>query len=159
MVTKELLHELFFYKDGELYWKVDRGSNKVKGKKAGGFHSGYESIQINKIRKGTHQWIFLMFNGYLPSQVDHIDGNTLNNRIENLRDANYSQNQHNAKIRKDNTSGIKGVSWHKTHKKWSVQLSVNGKSRHFGEYFDLEVAKFVIETMRHKYHGKFANHG
>ena len=62
----------------------------------------------------------------------------------------------NSKIASNNKSGIKNVNWHKKSKKWVVQLGVNNKKMNFGTYFDLEVAKFVAETMRHKYHGQFS---
>jgi len=64
----------------------------------------------------------------------------------------------NAKLRKDNTSGVKGVCWNKADKKWEVKFQMDGKTKHFGKYFDLSVAKFVCETMRHKYHKDFARH-
>jgi len=65
--------------------------------------------------------IFLYHHGYLPKFVDHIDGNKKNNRIENLREATKSQNAMNQKVSTRNTSGIKGVMWHKRDKKWFVQ--------------------------------------
>ena len=59
-----------------------------------------------------------MFNDYIPNIVDHIDGNSSNNCIENLRDANKAQNGWNSKLNKNNSSGIRGVSWNKQTKKW-----------------------------------------
>ena len=100
-----------------------------------------------------------MHHGYLPDYIDHIDGNTLNNKIENLRECTLEQNSWNSKISKANTSNFKNVNWHKKSNKWRITLSVNKKARHFGTYYDIEVAKFVAEIMRYKYHGKFANHG
>jgi hypothetical protein len=97
-----------------------------------------------------------MYNGYIPELIDHRDGNTENDRIENLRVATHSENRRNSRKPKNNTSGVKGVSWHKPSSKWWVTLSVEGKKRSFGLYHDINVAKFVVETMRHKYHGQFA---
>ena len=59
--------------------------------------------------------------------VDHINGNSLDNRKCNLRDANKSINGQNTLIRKDNTSGVKGVSFRKSSGKWKAQLVVNNK--------------------------------
>lgn len=158
MITKELLHELFEYKDGDLYWKVDRGSNKVKGQKAGCLNiNGYLDVKINKKSYKTHRLIFMWHHGYMASEIDHIDRNPANNKIENLRQATRGQNQQNKSIQKNNTSGFKGV--YKHENKWRVRLMVDGKSKSFGLYYDIDVAKFVAETMRHKYHGNFANHG
>jgi len=65
-----------------------------------------------------------MHNGYFPKFIDHIDGNKSNNRIENLREASIGENNRNAKIRKNNTTGIKD-SFCTKHNKWIVQLQVD----------------------------------
>jgi hypothetical protein len=97
-----------------------------------------------------------MFNGYVADIIDHIDGNTSNNRPENLRAATHLGNARNAKKRKDNKSGHKNVFWNKSANKWAVSLSVNNKLRHFGYFEDLELAAFVASEARDKYHGEFA---
>ena len=97
-----------------------------------------------------------MHHGYLPNKVDHKKG--LSNTIDNLRDASDIENAQNSKIPSNNTSGYKNVRWNKRNKKWVVEIRVNYQRKYFGSYFDIEVAKFVAETMRHKYHAKFANH-
>jgi hypothetical protein len=94
--------------------------------------------------------------GYIPKELDHIDGNKLNNKIENLRPANRMQNSHNTKIPNTNKSGTKGVSWIKRLQKWVVQLQVNNKKMYFGLYNDVDYAIFVANTMRYKYHKEFA---
>jgi hypothetical protein len=161
MITQELLHELFEYREGALYWKSDRARGKIKaGSKAGHLEPrGYTVIELNGIRYKAHRLIFMMFNGYMPYQVDHEDNDPSNNKIENLRAASHGENQNNRPLQKNNTSGVKGVHWRKSIKKWAVQLQVDKKVKYFGSYFDLEVARFVSETMRYKYHGKFANRG
>jgi len=157
MITQKLLKELFEYKDGDLYWLVDMIPNKTKGNKAGRLHkNGYFRTSIAKKLYTNHRLIFLYHYGYLPKFVDHIDGNKLNNKIENLREATISQNAQNSKKPNNNKSGVKGVDWSKIHKKWRVQINVDGKQKYFGTYFDLNVAKFVADTMRYKYHGQFA---
>ena len=83
--------------------------------------------------------------------------NRNDNSIENLRPAN-SKNQQNAKIRKDNKSGIKGVYWFAELKKWKVDIGVNGKRKYIGVFNDLELAELVAQEARDKYHGKFARH-
>lgn len=160
IINQEFLLSLFEYKDGELFWKQDRKANKIKGKKAGCLGGiGYLQTKINDILYKNHRLIFMMHYGYLPKLIDHIDGNPLNNRIENLREATVAQNMMNSKLFLNNTSGAKGVEWSKRLKKWTVRIQIDGKRKYFGSYYDIQVAKFVAETMRHKYHGKFANHG
>lgn len=159
MVTKELLHELFEYKDGELYWKIARSGIKINQKAGSLKPNAYVLIKINRKIYGAHRLIFLMHYGYLPINVDHIDCNPSNNKIENLREATRNQNNYNVKKRKDNTSGIKNVVWKKSNKKWVVQIMVNNKNKHIGCFDNLEFAELVAIEARNKYHGNFANHG
>ena len=159
MITQELVKKIFEYQKGELFWKI-QVSNKKIGDKAGRKQTlHYFQTRINGKYYYNHRIIFLYHHGYLPKCIDHIDGNCLNNSIENLREASLYQNQQNRKIAKNNTSGIKGIYKIKNKEKWCVRLKVNGKQNFFGNYHDLEVAKFVIETMRYKYHHQFANNG
>jgi len=159
MINKELLDELFVYCDGKLYYKNHK-YKKLIGKKVGTLNSnGYLYAQINGKRFANHRLIFLMHHNYLPQCIDHINGNKLDNSIENLREATYSQNGQNAKLRKDNTSGIKNISWNKTVKKWRVQIKIDGKRKHIGLFDNLELAELVAIEIRNKYCGEFANHG
>lgn len=101
--------------------------------------------------------IFLLHNGYLTKnkEVDHKDGNSLNNKVNNLRESTLAQNQHNSKLRKNNTSGHKGVYWNKASGKWMVRINVNGKSYYFGMYVNKEDAIKVAIEARKKIHGEF----
>ena len=92
----------------------------------------------------------------LDDEIDHIDGNKSNNKIENLRAVKRSQNQWNAKIRKDSTSGVKGVLWHKRDCKWAASIRFHNKSKSLGCYDDLELAELVVQEARILYHGEYA---
>ena len=158
IITQDYVKQLFEYRDGELYWKINKGKVRV-GQKVGNLNNNYYRVQINgKIYK-NHRIIFLIHYGFFPDQVDHVDGNTLNNCIENLRAATTFGNNQNRKKGANNTSGLKGVVWHKGKKKWQVQMSVNNKYKCFGSFEDLELADLVAQEARDKYHGAFANHG
>lgn len=91
--------------------------------------------------------------------TDHINNKTDDNRIENMRLATVSENNQNARMRKDNTSGVKGVSWNKRDKVYAVAISVNGKRKIVGTFVDFELAELVANEARDKFHGKFANYG
>jgi len=89
--------------------------------------------------------------------VDHIDGNTGNNRIENFRASNKSLNACNSKLSSCNTSGHKGVVWHKGAGKWMCQLIANKKIIYLGVHEDFELACLVADEARNLYHGEHAN--
>ena len=92
-------------------------------------------------------------------QVDHIDGNGLNNRRENLRIATAAQNQRNAKLRIDNTSGYKGVYFDKRKKKWRGLIKFNQKTIHLGSYATPEAAHEAYCKAAKELFGEFANDG
>jgi len=159
IITQEYLKKLFDYRDGDIYWKVAR-TNAIKvGQKAGSLnHYGYLITRINNKLYKNHRLIFLIFNGYLPKFINHIDGNLLNNKIENLKEIKHSKNIQNSKKRNDNTSGVKNVHWNKKNKKWRVQLTINGKQKCFGSYDNLDMAELVAQKARNKYYGEYAKH-
>ena len=157
-LTQEYLNSLFEYRDGKLFWKVKKAQCLNIGDEAGCLDKGYLTTGINGKVYRNHRLIFLMHYGYLPKEVDHKDCNTLNNRIENLRPSNRSQNCCNKGIGSTNTSGIKGVSWTKTLQKWRAKLKLNGKTIHLGYYEDLESAKKRVQEFREMLHGDFARH-
>lgn len=149
---------LFEYQDGKLIWLVDR-QLKVKGTEAGYMaNSGYRLVRFNKSYFLVHRIIFCMHHGFTPEKVDHIDGDTSNNRIENLREASHSENICNAKLRSTNTSGHKGVYWSKVHQKWITQIKKDGVAdiKYFNNADD---AVASIKAQRIALHGEFANHG
>ena len=152
---------VFEYRDGSLFWKNPTNPLKTpRGSLAGTVSKrGYVHIQyLRKIYK-AHQLVYLMHTGQWCKLLDHTNGILTDNRIENLRPATVIQNQQNSVKRKDNTSGVKNVSWHCRAKKWGVQLSIAGKIKHFGYYDDLDLAALVAHEARVKYHGEFACHG
>ena len=159
MITQEFLSELFEYKDNQLYWKVDRIANRLKGKPAGCLDGrGYLQTKIKNVLYKNHRLIFMMQHGYVPGIIDHVDGNPLNNKIANLRPATISQNAMNAKVYCTNKSGVQNVSWHKKAKKWEVKLQIKGKRIHFGAFEDIELAVAVAKAIRNKHYKEFAGH-
>jgi hypothetical protein len=152
-ITKEYLHKIFEYKDGILY--------RIKtGKEAGHINSrGYKHAKIGNKKYQVHKLIFIMQHGYLPKEIDHIDGNKLNNSINNLREVTHNQNMHNRKINSNNTSGIKGVCFDKNTNKWRGQVAFNNKVHYVGIFEDIDDAKNAVMKFREKMHKEYANHG
>jgi hypothetical protein len=88
------------------------------------------ALRINRInyKLRLHRLFFYWKHNYLPPLVDHIDGNSFNNDIENLRELNISGNTRNShKIKKKTSSKYKGVCWNKREKKWQANLTINYK--------------------------------
>ena len=94
--------------------------------------------------------------GFPPARVDHRDTNGLNCQRRNLREANKSQNGANRGKNSNNTSGYKGVSWHKAARKWSAQIQVRGKYTYLGLFPNPEVAHAAYAEAAAHYFGEFA---
>jgi len=88
--------------------------------------------------------------------TDHIDGNRINNIKSNLRSATRSQNMQNANKIKTNTSGYKGVGWHKSTKKWQAQIQVSGKQMHLGYFNSASEAAKAYDRKAVEFFGEFA---
>jgi hypothetical protein len=158
-MTQEYAHSLFEYKDGSLYWKVKKAPHVKIGARVGSPEiNGYETVYVDGRNWRIHRLVFLMQHGFLPKMIDHVNGIRNDNRIENLREANDQTNAYNAKIRINNISGLKGVSWNKNKQKWAVRVNYNKKT--YQKYVkDLELAELVAIEMRSKLHGEYTNHG
>ena len=159
LITYELLHDLFEYRDGELYWKNHKAPRIRANRLAGTINSnGYRVVRFLDNVYRIHRLIYFMFHKKFPKLVDHINGNKLDNRIENLREATRSENLLNQKRRKNNQSGIKNVSFHTKSQKWRIQFRVNKKNYSYGSFDSLEEAAKVAKQKRNELHKEFARH-
>lgn len=136
------------------------GHAKHLGRAAGTVttNGAYLNIGINYKRYPAHHLVWLYFHGGLPKRLDHIDGNRLNNRIENLREADPSQNRMNVSVGKNNTSGVKGVSWSADRNRWWVTVQAYGVLHNIGYFTDLKEAADARESAAKRIHGEFARH-
>ena|ERR1035437_231983 len=98
----------------------------------------------------------LIINAPEDKEVDHINGNKLDNRKANLRIATRSQNAMNSKIAKSNTSGYKGVSWFKRDSKWRADIRINYKSIFLGLFTNKKDAVQSYNQAAKQYFGEFA---
>ena len=158
-ILQQRLHELYDYADGNFYWKFDKSYQAKKGQKANRPGSKYQQLKFDGKTKLFHRMVFLFHKGYLPTTVDHINGDKSDNRIENLRDASYSGNNANRTAPKSNKTGVKNLFWNKYHNKWQVMLSYKGKVMYTKLFEDFELAELVAVEARAKFHGEFANYG
>ena len=158
-VTQNLLKELFEYNDGVFYWKVARQGIKC-GQIAGSlFSNGYRRIKINGKCYLEHRLVWLFHKGEFPkNEIDHVNGNIADNRIENLREATRSENSCNRKTPIDNTTGFKGVCFNKQSQKYQGQI-IHKRTNYYCGVFDTpEDAYAAVCLKRTKLHGEFANH-
>lgn len=160
MITQKELKEHLYYepKTGIFTWIRHFGGATSPGKIAGCLHkeNGYIQIQINRNQIYAHRLAYLYVYGFLPEHnLDHINRNKTDNRISNLREASHQCNAINCGISKNNTSGIKGVSWHKYRKKWVAQIKFNMKGINMGDYETIGEAAKVRWNAEVKY--KFPN--
>ncbi len=156
MLTQKIVVDLLNYKDGHLYWKKDVAKNVKLGSKAGCFDKfKYVIIKINKKIYKAHHLVWIIHHGYKPKMLDHIDGNTSNNRIDNLREATNSQNQFNRKVNYNSKSGIKGITWCKKSQKWKAQCKFNGVYHYLGIFDDVFDAKKVVQEFQQSHFGEF----
>lgn len=142
-ITQEQLKKKVYYReDGVLCWRGDFSSRARKNEPAGCLiGSGYVLLRINKVLYKAHRLVWLYHNGYFPeNQIDHIDRERANNRIENLREVSQICNSRNMKTRGSNTSGIKGLYWEESTQKWIVQAKVKYKHIHLGCFQDYDEA-------------------
>ena len=98
-----------------------------------------------------------IMNAPADMQVDHTDRDGLNCTRDNMRLATNAQNLRNRGAQANNTSGYKGVDWHKWCGKWRVTIKVNGKQIYLGHYGDPIEAARAYDAAARKYHGEFAN--
>lgn len=145
-LTKELVDRLFEYREGKLYWK-ERISKSVKiGDHVGTIrgktntHKGYWATRINEVNVYNHLIVFLMHNDYIPEAIRFANSDTLDYRIENLIETSRSELIQKGKLRKDNTSGYKGVSFYKRTNKWIVYIGKDKIRTFVGTYDTKEEA-------------------
>lgn len=155
-VTKELLHELCYYMDGELFWKEKKYRRKMNVPIGHVHHTGYKAINFRNKFYYLHRLVWLYHHGFLPPVLDHIDGNPLNNRVENLRVATRTQNAQNRKLNANSSTGVKGLCFYKKYNKWKAQLGVNGKYVYLGWFSNFDEAVNAINRSRADAHGTYA---
>jgi len=161
MITQSRLKERLHYdpETGVFEWLVKPRSAK-KGEIVGGVgKNGYWRIAVDGERYLAHRLAWMYVYGKWPDdEIDHKNGNKLDNRISNLREASRSQNLANTKTRKDSTHGLKGVSFHKRDGKYMTRIMAEKKRIMIGYYLTAEAAHEAYRIASEHYYGDYARH-
>jgi hypothetical protein len=115
--------------------------------------AGYARAEINGMSVLMHR---LVMGAKRGQEVDHRNGDKLDNRRSNLRFSTHSQNMANVGQRSDNTSGFKGVYWNRQTGKFRARIKPRGKHIYLGAFDDAQEAARVYDRAARKYFGSFA---
>lgn len=175
-VTAAELHEYLTLDEetGRLFWRKRPREMFSSTKEAARWNTRYArkeaftAVQSNGYKSGriwgewyaAHRVVWALVHGEWPAgQIDHIDGDRLNNRPSNLRDVTHRQNTMNRGIRRDNATGVVGVVKHRRNGTYDARISDRGKRIHLGCFTNLDAAREArrqaeVELGYHRNHGQ-----
>jgi hypothetical protein len=138
------LNEAFDYQpDGTLVWKKTPRTDRI-GKPFGYLDPtiGYRVGWLHGKRAYAHRLVWSLYNGPIPDgfEIDHINGDRADNRIENLRCVSRARNHRNTKRNWNNSSGTTGVYYSSSKQRWCAEIMKDGKRQHIGFFVSLEDA-------------------
>ena len=117
----------------------------------------YAHATIDGRKVSLHRFVWRLAGREDTPEIDHENSDGLDCRGDNLRPATRGQNAKNLRLNVRNTSGVKGVNWSRSAKKWQVRISVDRVTHCLGSYADLELAALVYEEAARRFHLEFAN--
>lgn len=159
MITQEYLTKILHYDIGNGVFTWLRHSDiDLVGTIAGSANDqGYVQIVFDGVSSKAHRLVWLYLYGEFPKRIiDHVDGDKGNNRIENLRECSYSENQANRGLNRNNTSGYKGVSFCKVRRKWRALVYYQKSRICCGFYNDIIDAAKAYDVKVVELFGEFA---
>jgi len=153
---KERTPDMFDKKDYYKSWNKQYADKEAfTAKTSSGYHNG--SIKCKNYY--AHRIIFSMVHGKkCLEEIDHINGDRSDNRIENLREVAHAENMKNSKMQKHNVSGFSGVHYDSASGKWRASINVNGKAKKLGRFSIKSDAIAARKEAEAKY-GFHPNHG
>lgn len=166
-----VLHEMFLYDGEKLWWKERPLSHFGDARAAKIFntsHAGKEAGRVDKCGRRVvkffskyqyvHRVVWAMHNSEVPNIIDHIDGNTLNNSLGNLRPATHSQNMANSKtrVRMASQTGVPRGVFKMKNGRYKALLCHQGKTKHLGCFDTAEEAAIARNQAAVDAHAAFA---
>ena len=152
LMSKELIQELrntFEYHPGG--YLIRKKNGKPCGQRTNR-PDGYAAVGVGKRTLYAHRIIYAIMHGKMPLEVDHINGNRIDNRIENLRDVSSAENSHNSKMFKSNASGFPGVYWYTQRQKWMAYICIDNRKIHLGYFENFEEAVQARKKAKIRHH-------
>lgn len=144
--------------DRDVAGRVAQFKWSAKKRKTGGFYAQTSSRRPDGRRTSItlHRFLWDLWGLPATPEIDHVNRDGLDCRRENLRAATSSQNKQNVSKRSTNTSGFKGVYWHRRLGKWFAQITCDGKQRHLGCFTEKEEAARAYARAAVELFGEFA---
>lgn len=130
-----------------LDWSLDASKGRLYA---------FRIVNVNgqRVRESMHRVIMDAQQG---EEIDHINGDGLDNRESNLRFCTHQENGRNTKKYRNSTSIYKGVSWHQSSGRWQVQIKVDGRQNYLGIFPTQDAAALVYNEAAIRLFGRFAN--
>jgi hypothetical protein len=151
---KDAGHLIWKYRPDMPKWWNTRWAGEIAGSLD---TNGYYRVTINYATCLVHRVAWLIVKGEWPKpEADHRDGNPANNRWDNLRQATRINNLQNRGKMPSNTSGFKGVHWHKKKRRWRAVIRANGKRHYLGVFKTAAEAGAAYDAAAVRLHGEFA---
>lgn len=153
-----LPRDVFMFPDARAAasWNTRWAGKEALGSVSG---DGHKHGTIFALYYWTHRVVFALRHGAWPDRhVDHINGDPIDNRPENLRVVTQQENTKNASLGRKNTSGVMGVSWDRQRAKWFASIRHDGRTLALGRYDSLDEARAARKAAERKY-GFHENHG
>jgi hypothetical protein len=154
MLSVDEVRDAFEY-DSESGMVFFKGTKNEAGKVKANRRTSYRYLSLKGKTLLAHRVAWALCNGEWPSgQIDHIDGDGLNNAIDNLRDVSHAENQRNQRLHIKNKSGFRGVHQEKRSGKWVAMIWVGKKRKHIGTFSSAALAAEARRAAEIEYWGK-----
>ncbi|MBY0498862.1 MAG: HNH endonuclease [Nitrosomonas sp.] len=164
-LTQDILKKNLHYDpESGIFIRLISSSNRIKvGQEAGSIYTSrgkkYKTAMLLGKQNTCHRLAWLYMTGSFPEkEIDHINGNGLDNRWANLREVSHLENCKNIRLSDKNRNGIIGINFHKRLNKWQVGISSDTKQLHIGYFDNLFDAACARKSAEKKY-GYHPNHG